>query len=918
VAALLVVSAVAALALVGAGVAWLYNTRLADAWQDAEAQHQRAEEALKDARFYQYFHHIALAHAGWREGNLVGVEQLLDDCPSGQRNWEWHHLERLCNAHSRVLARKDLVIGMAISPDGQRIACGSLNKTVWILDAVSGKEIHVLQGHNREVADVAFSPDGRRLASSGFDGTIKVWEVANGREVFTCQGHKDTVWQVTFSPDGTRFASACQDRTVRLWDARTGQASEPVLHHPNGVWGVAFSPDGRQIVSGSEDEAVRLWEVATGRIIRTFERTAVGAYSPVAFSPDGRRIVSAEGDGTLKIWDAATGSLEHRLSGHRSNVWSVTFSPNGHEIASSGIDQTVRIWDVASGQQLQALKGPTMEITRVAYHPDGSWLASSSADGSIRAWPATIAQEARVLQGPGGPVGSLAYSPDGARLASTARDRTVTIRDSGTGQVMQTFTYQFVGLPSTDALLVKHPPVAYSPDGSRIAAGAPDGTIPVWDTRTGQLLQQQRLHTGGVWTLAYSPDGTRLASAGENATVLLWEAATGQLVHKLTGHTDQVTRLAFNPDGSRLASSSLDNTVMIWDATTGKAIDTLRGHDSWVMGIAFNRDGTRLASASNDDCVIVWDPATGRQVRKLNHASLVWSATFSPDGQRLVSCSDDGTVKIWEVATGLETVTLRGHTTSVACLSFSPDGTRLATGCHDGTMRIWDARPWTKAAEVEAPLEREALGRLDYLFNKPLRKSDVLDYLNKTTGITSQARRIALELAERYREETDPERYYQASWDVVRRSYLNAFQYRFALQQAKTACQLAPEQGRYRIALGAAQYRAGHYKEARPTLEKAHLLHRADLASLAGLSQQPMQMLVPLCQAQPLRQAVLANLAFLAMTHHQLGQQEQAQATLVRLREAAQQAPGVKDDATRDLLRETETLLGRKGAGPAK
>jgi hypothetical protein len=38
--------------------------------QEADTQRQQAEAALQQAHFYQYFDHIARAHAGWREGNL--------------------------------------------------------------------------------------------------------------------------------------------------------------------------------------------------------------------------------------------------------------------------------------------------------------------------------------------------------------------------------------------------------------------------------------------------------------------------------------------------------------------------------------------------------------------------------------------------------------------------------------------------------------------------------------------------------------------------------------------------------------------------------------------------------------------------------------------------------------------------------
>jgi hypothetical protein len=66
---------------------------------------------------------------------------------------------------------------------------------------------------------VAFSPDGQRLASASWDRTVKLWDAAAGRETLTLTGHTDPVSSVAFSPDGQRLASASWDGTVKLWDA---------------------------------------------------------------------------------------------------------------------------------------------------------------------------------------------------------------------------------------------------------------------------------------------------------------------------------------------------------------------------------------------------------------------------------------------------------------------------------------------------------------------------------------------------------------------------------------------------------------------------------------------------------------------------------------------------------------------------
>jgi hypothetical protein len=241
---------------------------------------------------------------------------------------------------------------------------------------------------------------------------------------------------------------------------------------------------------------------------------------------------------------------------------------------------------------------------------------------------------------------------------------------------------------------------------------------------------------------------------------------------QLLGHTRRVWAVAFSPDGTRLASGGWDGTAILWDVTTGERLQTLSGHLSDVESVTFNQDGTRLATASRD-----------------------------------------GTVKIWDTKHGEPVLTLTGHRACVMSVAFSPDGNLLASASEDHTVRIWDARPWT----AEAAFEREALGRLEFLFGKPLCKADVRDHLHTSSLLRPQARQLALSLVDGYHEEADPERYHQASWAIVRQPYLNAFQYRYALRQAETACRLAPERTQYQAALAAAQYRAGEYRQALDT-----------------------------------------------------------------------------------------------------
>jgi tetratricopeptide (TPR) repeat protein len=191
-------------------------------------------------------------------------------------------------------------------------------------------------------------------------------------------------------------------------------------------------------------------------------------------------------------------------------------------------------------------------------------------------------------------------------------------------------------------------------------------------------------------------------------------------------------------------------------------------------------------------------------------------------------------------------------------------------------VRIWDGRPWTP----DAAEEREALGRLAFLFSRPLPRAAVIADLQGSAVLRRRAREIALGLVDRYREETDPEAYHRASWGLVRRPYLNAFQYRFALLQAEHADHLARDHEAYRIGLGTALYRAGRYQEAIETLRRAG---RPDKSSPTVL-------------------------AFLALAHHRLDQREQARADLGRLRELMKHPEPARNEDAKAFLREVEAI----------
>ena len=444
--------------------------------------------------------------------------------------------------------------------------------------------------------------------------------------------------QIAILPDNQHLLSWAYADNVRLWDLKSGKLLRTLDLGDRRFFGAALSRDGRSFVAllvqiDREKRQslceLKLFDTATWR--EKTKPVGIGRFASaneVALSPDGSTAAARDEHGDICLWDTATGTRRKACFAGRREPLGLAFSPDARLLAISTWDG-VLLWTWAEEDKPKPLTGSRDAAHALVFSPDGRLLVTGPQgdDAAAELWNVSTGEHLATLRGEvkGYYRKSLAFSSDGKQLViPTNRNNVLEVFDVGTGRLAG----------SLGAGRVASASPAIWPDGGYLAASG-GAAIELWEMPEGRLASDRFVgHELYAEEIVYTPDRQQIVTGAMDGTIRIWEARTGRQI-RLLRCDHWMTGLAVSPDGEKIASCSLDNTVRLWEVRSGREVFRLPGHGrlghTKTYAVCFDQTGGRFLSIGSDLNLCFWNAETGELLAK---------QPIRPSGLDLVEAKD--------------------------------------------------------------------------------------------------------------------------------------------------------------------------------------------------------------------------------------------------------------------------------------
>lgn len=371
------------------------------------------------------------------------VEGAVDDSPANATS-------SVDAEHPPVYTRPPVISSIDYSPDGSLIAVAGFHEVLLHKADGSGLVARLI-GLAERIESVRFSPDGKQLAVAGGLpgrlGEVQIWDVEGRKLVQSLTVTFDVLYGVNWSPDGKLISFGATDNSVRAFDVASGAQVLFMGSHNDWPRDTVFSTDGSNLISVSRDRTTKLTEVATQRFVDNISSITPGALSgglaAIARHPQRDEIIIGGADGVPKLYRVFR--LVNRVIGDDSNlirefpaltgrIFSVDISQDGKRIAAAstldGVGE-VAVYGYEFDTALpDDIKSVMAKVASSRNAEENAKLQKYITDG---------VQQISKVRIDGSSIYSVAFSPDGTRLAAAGGDGQVRLIDPTNGQVVSQF-----------------------------------------------------------------------------------------------------------------------------------------------------------------------------------------------------------------------------------------------------------------------------------------------------------------------------------------------------------------------------------------------------------------------------------------------------------------------------------------------
>lgn len=307
--------------------------------------------------------------------------------------------------------------------------------------------MQVLQNTSvKAVVGVAFGANGRTLYAGG-NGGFQVWPLRRKAATRVIAGPAATeLYGFEPDPAGQYLYLSGSRCGFAAYHLRTGTprplASDDGESH---VVSLSARPGGGRLAvsrGGGGLNRVECWEIDPagpfipnwllrgGTVTAAFEPVTIdhtaGFHDAVRFAPDGRTLAvvvnrgsNPNGPHVLAIHDADTGKWRRDVGTLPVTVgFRMRFTPDGARLVGWQADWA-EVWDVAARKRVARVTPPGRAYFRdLAVHPSGGWFVTVGSDGKARSWSLTDFTETSAIDLGVGKLHAVAFSPDGTRGAA--------------------------------------------------------------------------------------------------------------------------------------------------------------------------------------------------------------------------------------------------------------------------------------------------------------------------------------------------------------------------------------------------------------------------------------------------------------------------------------------------------------------